>query len=136
MQGRVPGTRLRHAEAAAVRGVGREVATDEREPPPAEASGTDLVRWWLRQLTHILLPDAAIAELALAFDCARYSELQARSCTCTDASGLPARPARSAPSASDASSSMACIADSVGVSADPLADNHASDAAIDAKLNP
>ena len=110
----------RFVECARTAVVDRTADVRRVEPPPAGAEGSALTKWWLAQLAHVHLPEAAIHQLGLTFDCARFTELQAGACTCTTPTGTPTQPARSA-------DAVGCIADSLGVDADPLADNAPDD---------
>ena len=114
-------------------------------PPPLGGTATQLTRWWLKSLSNVDLPKAAIAELAGVFDCEHYTDRQSSVCTCEQQPPPSARksPSRT-PTASKAYSSpeigamaqprkpsvgksMGCVADSVGMNADPLASNGAQD---------
>lgn len=82
----------------------------------------ELVSWWLMTLRSVNLPAPAIAQLATIFDCASFAAAQAAACACVLAEA-PATPLAMADTASGLGDGMAFMGGTVGLDADPRADN-------------
>ena len=95
---------------------------------PIPSGSIDLSSWWRRCLTRVQtvdtslgflgLLDGATAELATAFDCATFGQLQSSACSC-DPSSTSLENERVDP--------LSCLTASVGNDLDPLAENRAAD---------
>ena len=95
---------------------------------PIPSGSIDLSSWWRRCLTRVQtvdtslgflgLLDGATAELATAFDCATFGQLQSSACSC-DPSSTSLENERV--------DHLSCLTASVGNDLDPLAENRATD---------
>ena len=113
-------------------------------PPPVEVSPAGIVvdplglnKWWLTSLSAVNLPEAAIAELALTFDCETYAQAQLRACSCEDpiADAPPSSSSRVSAGALG-QQQVRCIQQSIGMVADPSVTNHGHDlAAVKQRLD-
>ena len=97
---------------------------------PIPSGGINLSLWWRSCLTRMQtadtslgslgLLDEATAELATAFDCATYGQLQLGACWC-DHTTRSSTPLENEPV------DLSCLTASIGPDLDPIAENRAAD---------
>ena len=86
-----------------------------------------IVDWWLEALDDVALPATAIAQLGTAFDCARYTDVQAAVCVCTSSATAGGGGGGGSSSSVDDDDGVGFLGGTVGMDADPRADNVNSD---------